>query len=141
MGSNDPAQEYQRLLEVYLHMADDELEQFAEDAASLTDVARQALNAVMGRRKLGPVPEDAPQFEEGHDAPDLVTIRQFGDISEAFLAQGVLESAGIGSFLADGNMASIDWGVTRGMRLQVNADDASAAIAVLEQCAADDSKV
>lgn len=70
---------------------------------------------------------------ESHD--QLVTIRQFGDMAEALLAKGCLESAGIECFLADANITRMEWPISRGMRLQVNADDAEAATAVLEQLA------
>jgi hypothetical protein len=69
----------------------------------------------------------------------LVTIRQFGNMSEALLAQGFLHSAGIESFLADANIARVEWPLSRGLRLQVDAEDAGAAIELLEQSAADDS--
>jgi hypothetical protein len=65
----------------------------------------------------------------------LVTIRQFGDMTEALLAEGCLESAGIECFLADANIARMDWPLSRGVRLQVNTDDAEAATALLEQLA------
>ncbi len=68
------------------------------------------------------------------------TIRQFGDMAEALLAQGCLESAGIEAFLADANIARLEWPVSRGMRLQVNADDAEAATRLLEQIAAEASR-
>jgi hypothetical protein len=79
------------------------------------------------------------QSANGHEPPELVTIRQFGNMSDALLAQGCLDSAGIESFLADVNTTRFEWPITRGMRLQVDADDASTAIALLEQSAADDS--
>ena len=69
------------------------------------------------------------------EAPGLVTIRRFGDMSEALLARGALESAGIKCFLADTNMGRVDWPLTRGMRLQVKQEDAADALAVLEQSA------
>ena len=72
---------------------------------------------------------------------DLVTIRQFGSLADALLAKGCLESAGIESFLADANMAWMDSPVVRGMRLQVNPDDAETAIAVLDQTVAGDSSL
>ena len=74
----------------------------------------------------------------GHEASDLVTIRHFGNMSEALAAQGCLESAGIASFLADANIARVEWPITRGIRLQVEADDAETATEFLEQSAADD---
>jgi hypothetical protein len=73
---------------------------------------------------------------DANDA-DLVTIRQFGDISEALLAQGCLSASGIDSFLTDANMARLDWPLSRGMRLQVNAADADAAIELLDEPAPD----
>jgi len=76
---------------------------------------------------------------------ELVTIHEFGDMAEALLAQGCLESAGIESFLADLNIARIEWPVSRGLRLQVEAEDAEEAIKLLEQSAeepaAEDPKV
>jgi hypothetical protein len=74
---------------------------------------------------------DSLESGNAHEAPDLVTIRQFGDMSEALLAKGCLESAGIESFLADLNVSRMEWPITRGMRLQVHAEDAEAAIACL----------
>lgn len=63
---------------------------------------------------------------------ELVTIRQFGDMSEALLAKGCLESAGIECFLADLNVTRLEWPLSRGMRLQVSHDDAETAVALLE---------
>ena len=69
---------------------------------------------------------------DDNEATDLVTIRQFGNLSEALLAKGCLESAGIECFLADANMAWMDSPVVRGMRLQVSPGDAETAVALLE---------
>jgi hypothetical protein len=68
----------------------------------------------------------------GHQPPELVTIRQFGNMSEALLAKGCLESAGIECFLADMNVTRLEWPISRGMRLQVSLDDAETASALLE---------
>lgn len=67
---------------------------------------------------------DSIQSSTGHDSPELVTIRQFGNMSEAPSAQGCLDSAGIETFMADANLAGLEWPVIRGLRLQVNAEDA-----------------
>jgi hypothetical protein len=69
------------------------------------------------------------------EAPELVTIRQFGNLAEALLAKGCLESAGIECFLADANMAWMDSPVVRGMRLQVSPEDAETSIELLESAA------
>lgn len=74
---------------------------------------------------------------DSQQASKLVTIRQFGDLAEALLAKGCLESAGIECFLADANMAWMDSPVVRGMRLQVNLDDAETAIELLDAAIAD----
>jgi len=63
---------------------------------------------------------------------ELVTIRQFGNMSEALLAKGCLESAGIECFLTDLNVTRLEWPLSRGMRLQVNPADAETAIAFLD---------
>jgi hypothetical protein len=64
---------------------------------------------------------------------DLVTIRKFGNMSEALLAQGCLASAGIESFLADTNIARLEWPISRGMRLQVKPEDAKDAEELLKE--------
>ena len=64
----------------------------------------------------------------------LVTIRQFGNQAEALLAKGYLESAGIECFLADANIARLEWPLLiGGMRLQVSPSDAEAARELLDQ--------
>jgi len=72
---------------------------------------------------------------DAHEASELVTIRQFGNLAEALMAKGCLDSAGIECFLADSNMAWMDSPVVRGMRLQVSPDDAAAAVEILESAA------
>ena len=67
----------------------------------------------------------------------MVTIRQFADMSEALLAKGCLESAGIECFLADANITRMEWPLSRGMRLQVSPEDAETAIALLESVSGD----
>jgi Putative prokaryotic signal transducing protein len=74
-----------------------------------------------------------------HEASELVTIRQFGDMSEALLAKGCLESAGIECFLTDTNVTRLEWPLSRGMRLQVNPEDAEIAVACLDQPSSEDS--
>jgi hypothetical protein len=77
------------------------------------------------------------QFVNDYETPQLVTIRQFGNMSEALAAQGCLSSAGIESYLADANMGRVDWPLTRGMRLQVVADEAESAVEILKKASAD----
>ncbi len=72
---------------------------------------------------------------DANPSGELVTIRQFGDMAEALFAKGCLESAGIATFLADANIARMEWPLSRGVRLQVAPQDAESAAALLEQVA------
>ena len=54
----DPVQERQRLIDVYSHMTDGELQELAEDTASLTGLASQVLNDEIARRELSPLQHD-----------------------------------------------------------------------------------
>jgi hypothetical protein len=66
----------------------------------------------------------------------MVTLQHFRDIPEALLAQGKLESAGIDSMLADGNLVRMDWLLSNaigGIRLQVRQQDLESARAVLNE--------
>ena len=67
---------------------------------------------------------------------DLVTIERFRDLPEALLAKGKLESAGITCFLADTELVRTDWlwsNLIGNMRLQVRAEDADDALALLHE--------
>jgi hypothetical protein len=72
-----------------------------------------------------------------NEARELVTIRQFSSMSEALLAKGCLESAGIECFLTDTNVTRLEWPLSRGMRLQVSPDDVETAVGFLETAADD----
>jgi hypothetical protein len=78
---------------------------------------------------------------QSKESPELVTVRQFGNLSDALMAKGCLDSAGIESFLADSNMAWMDSPLVRGMRLQVSPEDVATAIEILDNSAGDDSAV
>jgi hypothetical protein len=132
----DPAQERQRLMNVYSRLTDGEMQELAEDAASLTEVARQVLNDEMASRGFNPLQPDAgePQYEVA--LRQMVTIRSFPDVMQAWLAKSSLESAGIECCLVDDNMVRLDWGISivlGGVKLQVRPEDAEAAIEMLDQ--------
>jgi hypothetical protein len=66
----------------------------------------------------------------------LVTIRKFRDLTEAILAKGRLDSAGIEAFLADDNMVRMScWysNLLGGVKLRVNVAEADAANEILSQ--------
>jgi hypothetical protein len=73
------------------------------------------------------------------ETPGIVTIRRFGNMSEALIAQGCLDAAGVECFLTDVNISRLEWPISRGMKLQVSAEDAETAAALLEQSPLDDS--
>ena len=105
--TSDP-QERARLAQLYAGMTPEELQKIADDAGSLTNMARQALVEEIDRRGLG-IPLTEASGEDVIEKRNLVPIRHFRDLPEALLAKGGLESAGIESFLADDNMVRMDW--------------------------------
>ena len=64
----------------------------------------------------------------------LVTIRTYSDVTEAHIAAGLLESAGIPVYLHGANHVSANWmlGLAVGVRLQVPIDCENDAREVLE---------
>ena len=115
-------------------MSEKELLQIARAYETLTDVAQTALRAEFARRNLEPPLID--ESEDQVDSRDLVTIRRYRDLSEALVARGVVESAGIFCFLKDENLVRLDWQVSNfigGIRLQVDAADIEAATQLLDQ--------
>ena len=69
-------------------------------------------------------------------ADDLVTIDRFLFIANAEIARATLEAAGIDAVLVDENIVRMSWGDAQahgGVRLQVRAEDADEARAILEE--------
>ncbi len=130
MVSIDPERERQRLVQLYSGMADQELQELADNYADLTDIARKALKDEMGRRGLGV--EDSEQ-SDAIEERKLITVSTFKSLGEALLAKGLLESCGIECFIADDNMARMETAMAIGMRLRVKPEDAEAAIEILDQ--------
>jgi len=118
----------------YAAMRDEELLELAREYESLTEPAQCALRAEFARRGM-----EAPLVEDGPGTPEnrkLVTLRRYRDLSEAIVARGMLESAGIEVFLQDENLVRLDWQVSNfigGIRLQVAEADAAAALELLDQ--------
>lgn len=135
----DPVQERQRLIDVYSHMTDGELQELAEDKASLTSLASQVLNDEMPHRELspsGPSQPDSYGLQDETALRPMVTIRSFPDVMQAWLAKSSLESAGIECDLVDDNMVRLDWGISivlGGVKLRVKPEDAEAALVILDE--------
>ncbi len=121
----------------YAEFSEGELYLLAHDYASLTEPAQAALRAEFANRNLEP--PDAPPVPEPKPKPTFVkpvTIRRYRDLSEALVARSVLEAAEIPAFLAEENIARLEWQLTNflgGIRLQVDAPDAEAATELLNQ--------
>lgn len=133
--ATDSEQERHRLMDVYSRMVDGEIQEIAQDAASLTDVARQVLHDEMARRGLDHLTPDR-EAADVTEPESMVTIRSFGDVMQAWLAKSNLESAAIECRLVDDNMVRLYWGITTvlgGVKLQVKPEDADAALELLEQ--------
>lgn len=138
--TTDPEQERHRLMDVYSRMSDGEIEEIAEDSASLTGVARQVLHDEIARRGLDHLLSDWDKSQdEAADATEpepMVTIRSFGDIMQAWLAKSNLDSAAIECHLVDDNMVRLHWGIVNilgGVKLQVRPEDAEVALELLDQ--------
>ena len=133
-GDDRSGAERLRLAEFYSGQMDGELEQVAGQAYELTELAREALSAELGRRGLQtklietapvvfkkqvpvmpgdpppPAPPAPPSAPDGElELRKMVPIRQFRDLPEALLAKGSLESAGIEAVLTDDNVVRMDW--------------------------------
>lgn len=140
MTNQDNERERRRLAEVYAAMTDEELVNIASEAESLTETARLALEEEMGRRaNLAGLNVDGQAPPSSIDVPEFqntVTLRQFTDLHEAFLAKGSLDSAGIECWLIDDNMVRMDWftaNVFGGIKLRVKPEDVDAAEEILDQ--------
>jgi hypothetical protein len=129
--------EMDRLRTEYASKSDDELEMLAADMDSLTGEARIALaEAVMKRGLHPPEPQQAHKDDmteaSQSGSRDLVTVRWFGNIADAYPAKSRLDSARIDSFLLDQNMGRLFPVLVGGVKLQVRVEDADSATEVLD---------
>jgi hypothetical protein len=141
MESVDPERERQRLLELYSEMDEGQLDELAGQWDSLTDAAREALKQEVERRGLYIEFEEGRKAQEPPESNEFVTIGEFGSRSEAAIAQGLLETAGIKSDIA-GTLKILGYPTPDidpfPVRLRVKEEDAETAIAILEAAASAD---
>jgi hypothetical protein len=141
---NHSQNESERLAEVYAGMDEVELRELAQDAGSLTDVARETLKAELSKRKLDVALEYPAENPDKAAHPNLVTLRQFRDIPTALLAKSVLDSEGIECFLADENIIRMDWLLSNmlgGVKLWVREEDAGRAAELLAQKSPEETNI
>jgi hypothetical protein len=122
------------LAQRYRSAAERELLKLALEYDSLTGRAQSALRAEFARRGLDP--PEIPDLSDSVEFQTLITIRQYRELTDAQLAKGALESAGIPAFLRDENVVRMEWvwsNLLGGVRLQVRKQDYEAAEAVLTQ--------
>ncbi|NDQ58816.1 MAG: hypothetical protein GZ088_17275 [Acidipila sp.] len=130
-----PAQERERLAAFYAGLNDEELRMLATQANSLTPSARGILQDEVSRRELQIELQDPASTPDHAEPANIVTLRRFRDLPKALIAKGVLDSAGIECRLGDENLIRMDWFLSNlvgGTKLWVNAEDASAAAALLD---------
>ena len=132
MGDTDS--EKLRLTELYSRMSDGELLKVYGAVEELTDIARDALQVEVAKRKLEtpPTPEASTYFEQG----DFVMLRRYRDLSEAMMAKSALESAGVESYFVDENIVRMDWfwsNLLGGVKIYVHSTDVSAAEQILNE--------
>jgi len=131
----DPEKKRQQLAEHYASLTDGEVEELANEAAELTDIARETLRSEIARRGLPFVLQEPAPAEPGPEWRKPVTLRRFRDLPEAQLAKSILDTASIPCFLADENTVRLDWFYSNaigGIKLWVNEEDAQAAAALLD---------
>jgi hypothetical protein len=135
VGEIDQQKEKQRLEKLFAGMEDEELEKVSGDWLKLTGPAKAALRAEMAKRGMNL--EEIDRLErEGPWRPDPppVVIRRYRDLPDAWIAQSVIDSAGIDSVLLDENIVGLNWFYSNamgGVKLQVRARDAEDADALL----------
>ncbi len=133
MTNTDPENERQRLAKVYGALSEDELEDLADNAYTLTDVARQALRAEITRRGLGIALRDSAEDEE---SSRFVTVRKFMNVPDALLAKTILDSAGLECYLGDEHIVRMHWfwsSFMGGVKLRVREEDVATAAELLDQ--------
>ncbi len=132
--------ERQRLRELYSEKTNEELEELAAAADSLTDAAKGVLKQELSRRKLDISLQEPTAPAVQVESPRVVTLRHFFTLPEALLAKSILDSAGIQSYLIDENTIRMDWFYSNalgGIKLQVREADATAAAELLDHQASE----
>jgi DNA-directed RNA polymerase subunit M/transcription elongation factor TFIIS len=112
----DRVEEWQRLQASYGSKTDEELQALAEESDELTELAQQVLRSEITRRglpfklkELSKPPGFNPEPGE-LDPSELepVVVRRVWDVTEARQVKGILDDAGIPSFLGPDNLDDVE---------------------------------
>ena len=143
MAQIDPEKEHGRLAARYAEMSDLELEKVGRDPGALTEWARSALLDELKKRGMeypiaaAPAVQTATENPEAAEEPfagNLIILRRYRDLPQAFVEKSVLEDAGIACFLQDDNVIRMDWlwsNAMGGIKLMVRQEDAGDADRIL----------
>lgn len=125
-----------QVAQLYAGMSEAELKKLADEAWSLTETGKESLRAELARRGLEFALASTEAVAPQAPSSNVVTLRKFRDLPEALLAKGLLESAGLESFLIDETTIRMDWlwsNLLGGVKLCVNRKDADVAAQILNQ--------
>jgi hypothetical protein len=130
MAAVDPEKERLRLARLCGGMADGELEELLEEAETLSQPAREALQSELHRRGSdSAIPSIVAAIPDEAEPIVPVTLRRFRDLPNALVAKSILDSAGVECFLIDENTIRLDWfwsNLLGGIKLWVRPKDADA---------------
>jgi hypothetical protein len=103
----DQGEESRRLQEFYARMSESELRAVADEGYDLAELARYALQGEISRRGLSIELRNAPVDDFDPTGLDLCKILGVTSSSEASLAVGLLNSAGIPAYLGPDHIESV----------------------------------
>ena len=129
---------------MYAHLTDEELQAVADAGYELTEVAKPALQAeILGRGlhiQLRDAPTPPPFPDGGNEFDpsdlDLVVAHRVWDLSEARQVKGILDEAGIPSYLGPHNLEDVETfesSFENGVDLKVRYTDNQRALQLLSQ--------
>jgi hypothetical protein len=136
----NPETELERLARVYAELSDEGLEELARQRNTLTDTARQALEAEMSVRgiQVEVLAPSQPKEVKEHSGP-LVMLKRYPYLPDALIAKSILDSARVDSYLADEEIMRLSspfaTNLYGGVKLMVRPEDAETAAALLSETA------
>ncbi|SRR4030042_2714525 len=134
------SQKKERLKKEYQYMSDDEIIELA--LTSKNEFEEGVYEIVLGEFRKRDLQKKIAEREKQKrlqiesSGEDLATIAQFSQGAEAYIMRGRLETEGIGCFIADEHLISINWlysNAIGGVKLQVKKSDIEKAKKILAE--------